>query len=67
MGRMKGKHTRSVAKDLLVKYPGKFSDKFDENKKVLAELGMLKNMKDERNMLAGEITNLVKRSKKKED
>ena len=67
MGRMKGKHTRSVAKDLLEKFPGKFSDKFDENKKVLAELGMLTNMKDERNKLAGEITNLVKRSKKKED
>ncbi|VVB67671.1 30S ribosomal protein S17e [Candidatus Norongarragalina meridionalis] len=64
---MKGKHTRSVAKDLIEKYPGKFSDNFEENKKHLAELNMLGDMKDERNKLGGELTTRIKRSKRKED
>jgi len=70
---MKGKHTRSVAKELVMQHPENFSEKFDDNKDAIANVKMpngakmLNGMKDERNMLAGEITNQMKRRNKKED
>jgi len=56
-----------------MQHPENFSEKFDDNKDAIANVKMpngakmLNGMKDERNMLAGEITNQMKRRNKKED
>ncbi|AET33672.1 30S ribosomal protein S17e [Pyrobaculum ferrireducens] len=46
-------------------YPDKFTDKFDENKKAVAELAEIPS-KTVRNRVAGYITRLVKRRKAQE-
>ena len=60
MGRQKGKHINTAAKALILEYPDKFSDNFDENKARLNELNALTYSKSERNQLAGAITVKIK-------
>ena len=66
MGRTKGKHLKVLAKELVKKYRSRFSGSFEENKRVLSEAKLLAGSKEERNKLAGELTNLVKRQMKVE-
>ncbi|MFH0836001.1 MAG: hypothetical protein V1834_02450 [Candidatus Micrarchaeota archaeon] len=57
---MKGTHLHVAAKKLVSYYATEFSADFENNKKVLHELGILKGSKEERNKLAGEIGNMMK-------
>ncbi|MFP3224376.1 MAG: 30S ribosomal protein S17e [Nitrososphaeria archaeon] len=53
---------RKLAEELLKQYGEKFTDNFEENKKVLNELAEIKS-KYLRNKVAGYITRIVARSK----
>jgi small subunit ribosomal protein S17e len=53
---------RKLAEELLKQYGGKFTDNFEENKKVLNEIAEIKS-KYLRNKVAGYITRIVARSK----
>ena len=66
LGRTKGKHLHTAAKALVKKYPQAFSDAFEQTKKRLAEMGVLKQTKGERNKLAGQIAKDIKKANKKE-
>ncbi|HEV8290108.1 MAG TPA: hypothetical protein VGQ00_04115 [Candidatus Norongarragalinales archaeon] len=61
MGRTKGVHIHSTAKALVKKAPQIFGTTFDKNKDSLRKLGLLKEGKEERNKLAGEVTVLMKK------
>jgi len=65
MGRVKPKFIKSLAEKLLEMYPDRFTENFEENKKVVAELADIPS-KTVRNKVAGYITRLVKRRKAKE-
>ena len=62
MGRVRPRYIKSLARRLLEVYPDKFSDDFETNKKVVAELADIPS-KSVRNKVAGEITRMVKRMK----
>lgn len=49
---------RKLAEDLLVKYPTMFSTNFDENKKALEKVAIIRN-RALRNQLAGTITSMM--------
>ncbi|MFP3213616.1 MAG: 30S ribosomal protein S17e [Nitrososphaeria archaeon] len=53
---------RKLAEELLEQYGEKFTDNFEENKKVLNEIAEIKS-KYLRNKVAGYITRIVARSK----
>jgi small subunit ribosomal protein S17e len=53
---------RKLAEELLKQYGEKFTDNFEENKKVLNEIAEIKS-KYLRNKVAGYITRIVARSK----
>ena len=60
MGRIKTTMIKNLGKKLLKKYPDKFTTDFEENKKVLKELGII-DSKRIRNRVAGYIVRLKKR------
>ncbi|ADY00517.1 MAG: 30S ribosomal protein S17e [Vulcanisaeta sp.] len=62
MGRVRPRYIKSLARRLLEVYPGRFSDDFESNKKVVAELADIPS-KSVRNKVAGEITRVMKRMK----
>ncbi len=53
---------RKIAEELLEKYPDKFTNNFEENKRILNEMAEVKS-KFLRNKIAGYITRMVIRSK----
>ncbi len=55
MGRVRPRYIKSLARRLLEVYPDRFSDDFETNKKVVAELADIPS-KTVRNRVAGEIT-----------
>lgn len=59
MGRQKGRHLNVAAKKLVHEFPDKFSTEFEENKKRLNELEAITYSKEERNKLAGAITDIM--------
>lgn len=59
MGRMKGRHVRTLALQLLERYS--FSEDLQKNKDILRAMKLLKESKKEFNKLAGELTTLAKR------
>lgn len=63
MGRIKTSSVKNIARELLEKYPDKFSVDFEKNKKILAELAEFES-KRIRNIVAGFITALKKQSEK---
>jgi small subunit ribosomal protein S17e len=63
MGRIRGKNIKNLAKKLVENYPEKFNNKFEDNKKSLDELALLRD-KPIRNKVAGYIINVVKRNNK---
>jgi len=62
MGRIRTAFIKSVSKSLLEAHPDKFGTNFEENKKVLDELGIF-DEKSTRNKVAGYIVSLVKKKK----
>jgi len=62
MGRIRGKWIKNMSKRLVEQYPGKFSNKFNDNKKVLDELKII-NDKPIRNKIAGYIISVVEKKK----
>lgn len=59
MGRMKGRHVRTLAIQLLARYS--FSEDLQKNKQILNAMKLMQESKKEFNKLAGELTTLVKR------
>lgn len=59
MGRVRPLHIKRAARELLERYPDKFSTDFEHNRKILDEI--LKEVgKPLRNRIAGYISNLLK-------
>ena len=65
MGRIKTQIVKRYAKLLLEKFPDKFTDDFESNKRVLVELAEIRSIKL-RNQLAGYITRLMTKRIKEE-
>lgn len=62
MGRIKTSFVKHVAKDLVERYPEKFSTDYDQNKKVLSEV-MIFESKRMRNIVAGYLSVLKRQQK----
>ena len=62
MGRIKTTLIKRTANTLIKKYPEKFTENFDENKKAIAEVAEVQSKKL-RNVIAGYITRLTKKQK----
>jgi small subunit ribosomal protein S17e len=62
MGRVRGKWIKNIAKKLVEKYPDKFNNKFEDNKKALDEMDIIDD-KLMRNKIAGYIINIVEKKK----
>lgn len=60
MGTVKPAYIKVIARELLKKYPDVFTNSFDENKKLVAELTNIKS-KTVRNRVAGYITRKINR------
>ena len=58
MGKVRPAYVKRTARMLLERYPDKFTNDFEHNKRVVGEL--LKTTKRVRNKVAGYITRLVK-------
>ena len=61
LGRTKGVHIHMTAKALVKRAPKLFGTTFEKNQDAVGALGLLKEGKEERNKLAGEITVLMKK------
>lgn len=64
MGRIKTTLIKRTGEELLKIYPDKFSEDFEDNKKILPEVTELHSKKF-KNVIAGYITRLVKKQKNK--
>lgn len=64
MGKQMTRILKTKAERLYNLYPEKFTDVFEENKKIIDELGLFDYSKTDRNMVAGYITRLKAREKK---
>jgi len=64
MGRIKTTLIKRNVKELIQKYPDKFSTDFNDNKKIITETTEL-NSKKLRNVMAGYMTRLVKNKKER--
>ncbi len=62
MGRIRTRWIKNIAEELVSKYPDRFTNKFEENKKVLKELDVIKD-KSIRNKVAGFIVRVVEKKK----
>ncbi|BDR91176.1 30S ribosomal protein S17e [Vulcanisaeta souniana] len=62
MGRVRQKFIKSLARRLLEVYPDKFTDDFENNKRMVSELADISS-KPVRNKVAGEITRIMRRMK----
>ncbi|MCD6414008.1 MAG: 30S ribosomal protein S17e [Candidatus Diapherotrites archaeon] len=58
MGKQTTKILKTKARKICSLYPDRFSKKFEENKKVIEELGLFGYSKSDKNMVAGFITKL---------
>jgi len=61
LGRVRSEKVKKIARELLKRYPDKFTADFEENKKVMASLAKIPSTKL-KNTIAGYITRLVVRS-----
>ncbi|WP_069807178.1 30S ribosomal protein S17e [Vulcanisaeta thermophila] len=66
MGKVRPRYIKSLARRLLEVYADKFTDDFETNKKLVAELTDITS-KTVRNRVAGEITRMVKRQRAAEE
>lgn len=62
MGRIRTKWIKNIAEQLVTQHPNKFSDNFEENKKILKELDIIKD-KPVRNKVAGFIVRVIEKKK----
>lgn len=58
MGNVRSEKVKKIARELIKKYPDKFTANFEENKKILSSLVLVPSAKL-RNSIAGYITRLV--------
>ena len=58
MGKVRPEHVKRIARELLNRYPQKFTDNFEENKRIVDEFTDVKTKKL-RNRVAGYTTQLV--------
>jgi small subunit ribosomal protein S17e len=65
MGRIKTLLVKRTARKLIEKFPKKFKDNFEENKKLIANIPDLEIDKKIRNSVAGYITRLVRKQRTK--
>jgi small subunit ribosomal protein S17e len=63
MGRIKGVGVKVLGKELIEKFGDRFSEEFENNKKVLEEVKKIQS-KRTRNIMAGYIAKEMKRIKK---
>jgi len=63
MGRIKTMLIKRTANKLIKKYPDKFTEKFNENKKLIEEVAEI-GSKKLRNVVAGYVTRLTKKANK---
>jgi small subunit ribosomal protein S17e len=63
MGRVKGTLIKRVSKELIEKYPDKFTSDFEKNKKVINQI--LNTYKRFRNSITGYVTRLTKVAEEK--
>ncbi|OGI11710.1 30S ribosomal protein S17e [Candidatus Micrarchaeota archaeon RBG_16_36_9] len=62
MGRIRGKWVKNIAKKLIEKYPDKFNNNFDDDKKFIESLKIIED-KPIRNKIAGYIVSEVDKRK----
>ncbi|MEW5955837.1 MAG: 30S ribosomal protein S17e [Candidatus Micrarchaeota archaeon] len=67
MGRVKGTQLKRMAKELASKHPALFSEDFEKNKAKIDELKIVGESKVERNKLAGEVSVLMRRARKRRE
>jgi small subunit ribosomal protein S17e len=60
MGRIRGKWVKNIAKKLVERYPDKFNNSFDDNKKFIEGLKIIED-KPIRNKIAGYIVSEVQK------
>jgi small subunit ribosomal protein S17e len=60
MGRIRGKWVKNIAKKLVERYPDKFNNNFDDNKKFIEGLKIIED-KPIRNKIAGYIVSEVQK------
>lgn len=58
MGNVRSEKVKRVARELIKRYPDKFTTNFEENKKILSSLVFVPSVKL-RNSIAGYVTRLV--------
>jgi small subunit ribosomal protein S17e len=63
MGRVKGTLIKRVSRELIEKYPDKFTSNFEKNKKVIDQI--LTTYKRFRNSITGYVTRLIKMAEEK--
>jgi small subunit ribosomal protein S17e len=62
MGRIRGKWVKNIAKKLIEKYPDKFNNNFEDDKKFIESLKIIED-KPIRNKIAGYIVSEVDKRK----
>ena len=62
MGRIRGRWIKNLARKLIEKYPDRFSNNFENNKKVIDELNLIED-KPIRNKIAGYIVCEIEKRK----
>ncbi len=61
MGKVRNETIKKFARSLIEKYPDKFAQDYEENKKILEELSEI-HSKKLRNQIAGYVTSLASRT-----
>jgi len=65
MGRIRTKDIKVLSKDLYDIYPDNFSTDFEQNKKIVDEMGILKEKsKRYRNRVAGYVVRIARKAKR---
>lgn len=67
MGKTKPKYLRTIAGSLSNKHEKEFTTNFEENKRKVKEMNLIEYSKEERNKLAGEITQEMKKKTLREE
>ena len=62
MGNIRTSFVKRIAKEMIENHPGKFTDDFDSNKKLVEEFSTV-STKHLRNKIAGYITRIISQQK----
>jgi small subunit ribosomal protein S17e len=66
MGRMKSRHLRTLAKQLIERFPQDFGTDFNKNKEKIMAMHLADYSKEARNKIAGEVTAILEHQAKRE-